>query len=76
MVRRADPFQKEGSEATSTNIQFSIQARPGLGKNGPAILQQQKIKFDKLVKSLKFRHACEGRHPEIVENTGFPPSRK
>jgi len=28
---------------------------------------------DKLVKSPKFRHACEGRHPEVFENTGFPP---
>jgi hypothetical protein len=32
--------------------------------------------FDKLVKSPKFRHACEGRHPELFENTGFPPSRE
>ena len=29
--------------------------------------------FDKLVKSPKFRHACEGRYPELFENTGFPP---
>ena len=28
---------------------------------------------DKLVKSPKFRHACGGRHPELFENTGFPP---
>jgi hypothetical protein len=32
--------------------------------------------LDKLVKSPKFRHACEGRHPELFENTGFPPSRE
>jgi hypothetical protein len=31
---------------------------------------------DKLVKSPKFRHACEGRHPELFKNTGFPPSRE
>jgi hypothetical protein len=30
--------------------------------------------LDKLVKSPKFCHACEGRHPELFENTGFPPS--
>jgi len=30
---------------------------------------------DKLVKSPKLRHACEGRHPELFENTGFPPSQ-
>jgi len=28
--------------------------------------------FDKLLKSPKFRHACEGRYPELFENTGFP----
>jgi hypothetical protein len=28
--------------------------------------------IDKLIKSPKFRHACEGRHPELFENTGFP----
>ena len=33
-------------------------------------------RFDKIVKSPKFRHACEGRHPELFENTGFPPSRE
>ena len=32
--------------------------------------------IDKLAKSPKFRHACEGRHPELFENTGFPPSRE
>jgi len=32
-------------------------------------------KIDKLAKSPKFRHACEGRHPEPFENTGFPPSQ-
>jgi hypothetical protein len=21
-------------------------------------------------------HACEGRHPEIITNTGFPPARE
>jgi len=31
---------------------------------------------DKLVKSPKFSHAFEGRHPELFENTGFPPSRE
>jgi len=31
---------------------------------------------DKLVKSPKFRHACEGRHPEVFENIGFPLSRE
>jgi hypothetical protein len=31
-------------------------------------------KFDELVK--KTRHACEDRHPEASENTGFPPSRE
>jgi len=30
------------------------------------------VKVDKLVKSPKFRHACECRHPELFENTGFP----
>ncbi len=35
-----------------------------------------RIKLDNLVKSPKFRHACEGRHPELIENTGFPPSRE
>jgi hypothetical protein len=44
-------------------------------------LPQQSSEFsffniDKLVKSPKFRHACEGRHPELFENTGFPPSRE
>jgi hypothetical protein len=34
------------------------------------------FKFDKLVKSPKFSHACEGRHPELNENTGFPLSRE
>jgi hypothetical protein len=33
-------------------------------------------KSDEFVKSPKFRHACEGRHPELFENTGFPPSRE
>jgi hypothetical protein len=33
-------------------------------------------KIDKLVKSRLFRHACEGRYPELFENTGFPPSRE
>ena len=33
-------------------------------------------KDDKLVKNPKLRHACEGRHPELFENTGFPPSRE
>jgi hypothetical protein len=33
------------------------------------------FKIEKLVKSLKFRHACEGRHPEPFEITGFLPSR-
>jgi hypothetical protein len=32
--------------------------------------------IDKLVRSPKIRHACEGRHPELFENTGFPPSRE
>jgi hypothetical protein len=32
--------------------------------------------FDGFVKNPKFRHACEGRHPELFENTGFPPSRE
>ena len=31
---------------------------------------------DKPVKSLELRHACEGRHPEIFKNTGFPPSQE
>jgi hypothetical protein len=30
------------------------------------------IKIEKLAKSPRFRHACEGRHPELFENTGFP----
>jgi hypothetical protein len=34
------------------------------------------LNFDRLLKSPKFRHACEGRHPKIFENTGFPPSRE
>ena len=34
------------------------------------------FKFDGLVKSPKLRHACEGRHPEVSENTGFPLSRE
>ena len=34
------------------------------------------INIDNLVKSPKFRHACKGRHPELFENTGFPPSRE
>jgi hypothetical protein len=37
--------------------------------------QQALVIVDKLVKSPKFRHACEGRHPELFENTGFPPSQ-
>jgi hypothetical protein len=32
--------------------------------------------LDKPVKSPKVRHACEGRHPEPFENTGFPPWRE
>jgi hypothetical protein len=32
--------------------------------------------YDKLIKSPNLRHACEGRHPEYSENTGFPPSRE
>jgi len=28
--------------------------------------------IDEWVKSPNFRHACEGRHPELFENTGFP----
>jgi len=32
--------------------------------------QFTKQRYDKLVKSPKFRHACEGRHPETFENTG------
>jgi len=31
---------------------------------------------DGLVRSPKFRHACEGRHPEVFEITGFPPLRE
>jgi hypothetical protein len=33
------------------------------------------LNLDKLEK-VKFRHACEGRHPELSENTGFTPSRE
>ena len=40
------------------------------------INQNLKSKIDKLVKGPKFRHACEGRYPELFENTGFPPSRE
>jgi hypothetical protein len=36
----------------------------------------KKKEIDRLVRSPKFRHACEGRHPEIFEKTGFPPSRE
>jgi len=36
----------------------------------------QQNKPDEPVKSPKFRHACEGRHPEPFEITGFPPSRE
>jgi hypothetical protein len=36
----------------------------------------KKKKKDRLLRSPKFRHACEGRHPEIFEKTGFPPSRE
>jgi len=32
--------------------------------------------IDEPVKSPKFRHACEGRHPEPFEITGSPPSRE
>jgi hypothetical protein len=32
--------------------------------------------FDKLKKSPKFRHASEGKHPELFENPGFAPSRE
>jgi len=32
--------------------------------------------IDKPAKSPKFRHACEGRYPELPENTEFPPSRE
>jgi hypothetical protein len=34
------------------------------------------LNIDKPVKSPKLRRACEGRHPEPFENTGFPPSRE
>jgi hypothetical protein len=36
-------------------------------------IKRSGINIDKLVKSPKLRHACEGRHPELFENTGFPP---
>ena len=39
------------------------------------LIQLFLTKIDKLVKSPKLRHACEGS-PELFENTGFPPSRE
>jgi len=41
-----------------------------------ANVEHRTLNIDKLVKSPKFHHACEGRHPELFENTGFPPSRE
>jgi len=32
------------------------------------------LDIDGYVKSHQYRHACEGRHPEAFEITGFPPS--
>jgi hypothetical protein len=41
-----------------------------------AINKYSIFNLDKPAKSPKFLHACEGRHPELSENTGFPPSRE
>jgi len=54
--------------------------KPVVAKRKPRFIGELKIEYsiknDKLVKSPKLRHACEGRHPELFENTGFPPSRE
>jgi len=39
-------------------------------------IERRTSNIDNLVKSPKFRHTCEGRHPELSKNTGFPPSRE
>jgi len=52
------------------------ESRDNFGERLGVIMKKSRTKFDKLAKSPKFRHACEGRHPELFENAGFPPSRE
>jgi hypothetical protein len=45
------------------------------GLKAPSLIEKETAErrtsnIDGLVKSPKFRPACEGRHPEVFENTG------